>query len=69
MQGEQGERRSVFKVDVHLGEYATPEEASAAWQEDIHRLRDIGRESKAEKLQQKLDRLQELTEGDAIRRD
>lgn len=62
MQGEKGKRRSVFKVDVHLGEHATPEEALAAWSEDIRRLKQIGRESKAERLQNKLDRLQELTQ-------
>jgi hypothetical protein len=33
-----------------------------AWQEGIRRLREIGRESKAEKLQGKLDRLQDLTQ-------
>jgi hypothetical protein len=63
MQGDAGKRRSVFNVDVHLGEHPTPEQALAAWQEDIRKLREIGRESKAEKLQRKLDRLQELTEG------
>jgi hypothetical protein len=61
MQGEKGKRRSVFKVDVHLGEHATPEEAMEAWTEDIRRLRDIGRESKAQKLQDKVNRLRELT--------
>jgi hypothetical protein len=60
MQGEKGTRRSVFKVIVHLGEHATPEEASAAWTEDIRRLRVVGRESKAEKLQGKLDKLRGL---------
>ena len=63
MQGEKGKRRSVFKVDVHLGEHASIEEALVAWPEDIHRLRAIGRESKAEKLLQKVDRLRELTKG------
>jgi hypothetical protein len=63
MQGEKGKRRSVFKVDVHLGEHATPEGALTTWSEDLRRVRDIGKESKAEKLQAKLDRLQELMEG------
>ena len=62
MSGEKGKRRSVFKVDVHLGEHPTPEQALVSWSEDLHRLREIGRESKAEKLQQKLDRLRQLTE-------
>jgi lipid II:glycine glycyltransferase (peptidoglycan interpeptide bridge formation enzyme) len=63
MQGPAGERRSAFKVDVHLGEYVSTEQALAAWPQEIERLRQIGRESKAEKLQTKLERLQELTEG------
>ena len=63
MQGPAGQRRSAFKVDVHLGEHATPEEALATWPQEVDHLRQMGRESKAEKLQGKLDRLQELTEG------
>lgn len=63
MSGEKGKRRSVFKVDVHLGEYATAEDALAAWPQEVDHLRQIGRESKAENLQQKLDTLRELTEG------
>ncbi len=57
MTGNAGKRRSVFKVSVHLGEHATPEEAVAAWSRDIDHLRSIGRENKAEKLSGKLDRL------------
>ena len=63
MQGPAGKRRSVFKVDVHLGEYPTPEEALATWPQEVNHLRQIGREGKAEKVQRKLDRLQELMEG------
>jgi hypothetical protein len=62
MTGEKGKRRSVFKVDVHLGEHQTPEQALAVWPEEVSRLQAMGRESKAEKLQSKLDRLQELTQ-------
>jgi hypothetical protein len=62
MQGPAGERRSVFKVDVHLGEHQTPEQAVAAWTEDIRRLQAMGRESKAQKLADKLATLQELTQ-------
>lgn len=65
MSGDKGKRRSVFKVDVHLGEHATADEALAAWPEDIRRLRAIGRESKADKLQAKLDRLRQLTREDS----
>jgi hypothetical protein len=61
MQGSSGKRRSVFNVDVHLGEHSTPEEALAIWPKEVDHLRQIGRESKAQKLQGKLDRLQELT--------
>jgi hypothetical protein len=61
MSGEKGMRRSVFKVDVHLGEHQTPEQALAAWTEDIRRLQAMGRESKGERLQAKLELLQRLT--------
>jgi hypothetical protein len=61
MSGEKRKRRSVFKVDVHLGEHATAEAALTAWPEDVPTLRAIGRESKADKLQAKLNRLRELT--------
>jgi hypothetical protein len=64
MQGEQGKRRSVFKIDVHMGEYATAEDALAAWPKEIDQLRQIARESKAEKLQAKLERLRILTYTD-----
>jgi len=66
MSGEQGKRRSVFKVDVHLGEHPTAEDALSVWPREIDQLRQIGRESKADKLQAKLDRLRELTEGETI---
>jgi hypothetical protein len=62
MSGDKGKRRSVFKVDVPLGEHPTAEDALAAWPQEVDHLRQIGRESKAEKLQDKLDRLQELTQ-------
>ena len=61
MRGEPGKRRSVFKVDVHLGEHSTPEEALAKWPQEVDQLRHIGRDSKAEKLLAKLDHLRELT--------
>jgi hypothetical protein len=64
MQGEPGSRRSVFMVDVHLGEYVSAEEALSAWPEEIRRLDEIGRENKAQKLRGKLERLRELTMGD-----
>jgi hypothetical protein len=59
MQGEPGKRRSVFKVDVHIGEHATPEDALAAWPREVQHLRLIGRETKADKVEAKLERLRE----------
>jgi hypothetical protein len=65
MQGEPGKRRSAFKVDVHLGEYASAEAALSAWPEEIRRLDEIGRENKAERLRGKLERLREIaTKGE-----
>ena len=45
---------------VHLGEHETAEAALNAWPTEIQELRRIGRPKQVEKLQQKLDRLQEL---------
>jgi hypothetical protein len=56
MSGEKGKRRSVFKVDVHLGEHANADDALAAWTEDTHQLQAT-RPRRANKLQAKLDRL------------
>ncbi len=61
MTGDAGKRRSVFKVIVHLGEHATPEEAVAAWSEEVGKLRGMGRHSKADKLERKLDELRSLS--------
>ncbi len=61
MKGEKGKRRSVFKVDVHLGEYESPEIALSEWSQEIQRLRKIGRENQVKKLEAKLDKLRELT--------
>lgn len=65
MRGEPGKRRSAFKVEVHLGEYADAQEALTAWPIQIERLRRIGREGKANTLQGKLDRLRKLIEKGA----
>ena len=62
MSGDKGKRRSVFKVDVHLGEHPTAEDALSAWPQEITRLRQIGRESKADKLTDKLAELRRLME-------
>lgn len=60
MQGEVGKRRSVFKVDVHLGEHETAEAALAAWSGEIDHLHRIGRVNQADKLRAKLRKIQEL---------
>ncbi len=61
MSGERGKRRSVFRVDVHLGEHATAEDALVAWPQEVDHLRRIGRENKADKVEAKMERLKELT--------
>ncbi len=61
---EEGKPRQ--EVLVHLGEHETPEAALAAWPDEIAEHRRYGRDEQAEKLQRKLYRLQELTEGDDL---
>lgn len=56
-----GNRRSYFKVLINLDEHESPEEALREWPAEIERLRSVGREKRADWLQQKLDRLRELT--------
>lgn len=60
MQGEPGKRRSVFKVDVHLGEHQTVEAALSSWAREIEQLEKIGRVNKAAKLRAKLQRLRSI---------
>jgi len=64
MIGDPGRRRSTFKVDVHLGLYASPEEALSTWPEEVRRLREIGRENAANKLEAKLRTLRKLMKGE-----
>ena len=52
---------------VHLGEHETAEAALESWPLEIQELKRT-RPKQAEKLEQKLNRLQELTEGRDIRR-
>jgi hypothetical protein len=59
MQGEPGKRRSVFKVDVHLGEHPTADEALTAWADEVERLQTT-RPRKATKLRAKMDRLRAM---------
>jgi hypothetical protein len=56
------EKGKVKQDVVHLGEHQTAEAALDAWPEEVKELERIGRPRKAEKLQKKLDRLQELIE-------
>lgn len=62
---EEGKPRT--EVLVHLGEHETPEAALAAWPQEIDKHKKFGRDEQAERLQRKLDRLQELLEVDDVR--
>jgi len=59
MKGEKGKRRSVFKVDIHLGEYESVEAALDSWPKEIKELKKT-RPKQAEKLQVKLDTLRKV---------
>ncbi len=54
------EKGKVKQKVVHLGEHQTAEAALESWPQEIQELERIGRPNKAEKLQEKLDRLREL---------
>jgi hypothetical protein len=56
---EEGKPRT--EVLVHLGEHETPEAALSAWPRQIAEHRRYGRNEQAKKLQQKLNRLPQLT--------
>lgn len=55
-----GKRRSRFKVLVNLDEHPTPEDAATAWTEEVSRPRRVGRNKRADRLENKLSRLEEL---------
>ncbi len=59
MKGDKGKRRSVFRVDVHLGEHQTPDAALGSWPQEIKELKKT-RPKQAEKLQVKLDTLRKV---------
>lgn len=59
--GQQGKLLSIFKVDAHLGEHANAGEALETWPTEIARLREIRKINKADKLQDKIDTLRDLT--------
>ena len=54
------EQGKVKQEVVHLGEYATADDALTAWAEDVRALQTT-RPRKADKLRAKMDRLKELT--------
>jgi hypothetical protein len=54
-------RRSLFKVNVHFGEHTSPEAAIAAWSQEVGKLRELGKNNKAEKMERKLDELWSLS--------
>jgi hypothetical protein len=57
------EQGKVKQEVIHLGRYATPQDAMTAWERQIGELQTT-RPKQAEKLQRKLDRLQDLTHTD-----
>ena len=67
MKGEKGKRRSVLKVDVHLGQYESVEETLTSWPEEIEALRRFKRDKQADRLEAKLSRLRELAGGNGLR--
>ena len=56
------------EVIAHLGELKDEDEALKYWPQEIELLRHTRQHAKADKLEAKLNRLRELTEGDDIRR-
>jgi hypothetical protein len=56
------DKGKVKQEVIHLGEHSTAEAALNTWPQELKELERIGRPRKAEKLQDKLGRLRELTE-------
>ena len=52
------------EVLVHLGRHEKPEDALAAWPQEVVHLRKIGRQEQADKLEANLEKLRELTKGE-----
>jgi hypothetical protein len=59
---EEGKPRQ--EVLVHLGIHETPEGALAAWPDEVARLRRIGREGQAHRLEANLKKLIALTKAE-----
>ena len=55
-----GKRHSYFKVLANLDEYEKPEIALQEWSKEVKRLREVGREKRADWLGAKLDTLRRL---------
>jgi hypothetical protein len=51
------------EVIAHLGELTSADEALEYWPQEVELLRRTGQHTKADKVEVKLNRLQELTEG------
>ncbi len=62
---EEGKPRQ--EVLVHLGVHETPEDALAAWPDEIAHLRRIGREAQADRLEANLKKLNVLTESEKLK--
>lgn len=56
-----GKRRSYFKVLVNLDEYEEPMIALQEWTKEVERLREVGREKRADWLGTELDKLRSWT--------
>ncbi len=56
------------EVIAHLGELTSANEALEYWPQEVALLRRTGQHAKADKVEAKLHRLQELTKGRDIRR-
>jgi hypothetical protein len=59
---EEGKVRQ--EVLVHLGTHERPEDALAAWPQEVAHLRKIGRTEQADKLEANLNKLRTLTEAE-----
>lgn len=56
-----GKRRSYFKVLLNPDEHETPEQALAAWPDEVDRLRRANRTKRADWLEGKLETLRQLS--------
>jgi hypothetical protein len=58
------EQGKVRQEVIHLGQHPTVETALDSWPKEIEELKRMGRPKKAEKLQEKLERLRESGKGE-----